>query len=290
MITGFNTDIDFEGVTYHVQTEDKGLSTPILLSLVYNRGTILASKRVPYDDLLAGELDENVLAERLQKQHRLICAAVQAGRIDDLVKMTAKTADAAKKKKRAAKPAVPAAAVAVAEVPIPSPADCFIGADGGFYDSSCPIPKPMFESENETLFDLMSAPAIDDVMVIEDEIMLPDEAVAVFNDMPAGLRSANNKLSLEILGDTKFKGGERRSLVFMVCRGTNRKVVGGAEIMVKIIGSSFRPQIFHAATDSNGLATVNFDLPSFREGRAAFLVRAMSEGEEVELRRSVAHG
>jgi len=60
--------------------------------------------------------------------------------------------------------------------------------------------------------------------------------------------------------------------------------------MVKIIGSSFRPLIFHAATDGNGLATVNFDLPSFREGRAAFLVRAMSSGEETELRRPIAHG
>ena len=51
VITGFNTDIELEGVIYHVQTEDKGLSKPVIMSLVYNRGIILASKRVPYDDL-----------------------------------------------------------------------------------------------------------------------------------------------------------------------------------------------------------------------------------------------
>ena len=41
VITGFNTDIEYQGVTYHVQTEDKGVKTPLILSLVYNRGTIL---------------------------------------------------------------------------------------------------------------------------------------------------------------------------------------------------------------------------------------------------------
>ena len=53
MITGFNTDIEFEGVTYHVQTEDKGLDSPLILSLVYVGGAIIASKRTPYDDLVS---------------------------------------------------------------------------------------------------------------------------------------------------------------------------------------------------------------------------------------------
>jgi hypothetical protein len=53
VITGFNTDIEHDGVIYHVQTEDKGLDSPIILSLVYVGGTILASKRSPYKDLIA---------------------------------------------------------------------------------------------------------------------------------------------------------------------------------------------------------------------------------------------
>ena len=81
MITGFNTDIEFEGVTYHVQTEDKGLDTPLILSLVYVGGAIIAAKRTPYQDLVAGGFDESVLAERLQRQHKLICAAIRAGRM-----------------------------------------------------------------------------------------------------------------------------------------------------------------------------------------------------------------
>lgn len=87
MITGYNTDVEFDGVVYHVQTEDKGLGTPVILSLVYSGGAILASKRSSYDDLVARGFDENVLAARLQRQHKLICAAVHAGRIEELKKL-----------------------------------------------------------------------------------------------------------------------------------------------------------------------------------------------------------
>lgn len=87
MITGYNTDVEHDGVVYHVQTEDKGLRTPFILSLVYTGGEILASKRSPYDDLIAGGFDQKVLIERLERQHKLICAAVHAGRIEDLKRM-----------------------------------------------------------------------------------------------------------------------------------------------------------------------------------------------------------
>jgi hypothetical protein len=88
MITGFNTDIEHEGTVYHVQTEDKGLESPLILSLVYVGGAILASKRSRYDDLIEKGFDEKELAERLNRQHKLICAAIRAGRIDDLKRMS----------------------------------------------------------------------------------------------------------------------------------------------------------------------------------------------------------
>jgi hypothetical protein len=88
LITGFNTDVEYDGVVYHVQTEDKGLKTPFILSLVYTGGAILASKRSPYQDLIARGFDEAILAQRLSRQHKLICAAVHAGRIEDLKRMS----------------------------------------------------------------------------------------------------------------------------------------------------------------------------------------------------------
>lgn len=79
--------MEYDGVVYHVQTEDKGLQTPVILSLVYVGGEILAAKRAPYDDLITSGFDKQILAERLQRQHKLICAAVHAGRIEELKRM-----------------------------------------------------------------------------------------------------------------------------------------------------------------------------------------------------------
>jgi hypothetical protein len=93
VITGYNTDVEHNGVVYHVQTEDKGLRTPLILSLVYTGGAILASKRSAYDDLIASGFEENVLVERLERQHKLICAAVHAGRIEELKRMGAPVAE-----------------------------------------------------------------------------------------------------------------------------------------------------------------------------------------------------
>jgi hypothetical protein len=139
VITGYNTDVEFDGVVYHVQTEDKGLDTPVILSLVYSGGAILASKRSAYDDLVARGFDESVLAARLQRQHKLICAAVHAGRIEDLKQLgsrdsppaTLKVNAGPEKETAAAEDAPPAEAepteppVESPEVEIESPGDRF---------------------------------------------------------------------------------------------------------------------------------------------------------------------
>jgi hypothetical protein len=283
VITGYNTDVEFEGVTYHVQTEDKGLAKPIILSLVYDRGTILASKRLPYDDLLAGGFDEDVLAARLSRQHKLICAAIQAGRIEDLRKMTLRESVAAADASKA--------------VFVEPEAEIALSADAvldEFEELFTPIPKPMYggvlDVQVVTRANSMPAIARPAAELSSDDIILPAEAVAIVSDMIGTDRPTNNKLGIELLGEAKFKGGERKTVTFMVCRGTERKVVNAAQVMVKILGSSFRPLIFHAATDENGLAQVNLQLPNFNSGRAALLARAVSDGEEVELRRAITHG
>lgn len=280
MITGFNTDIEFGGVVYHVQTEDKGLAKPIILSLVYDRGTILASKRSPYDDLIEN-FDEAVLSERLTRQHRLICAAIQAGRIEDLKRMS--TVDGT---------ASPQAAVVVADVPTERSAEIqpdipVVEIAGSFFDPEAkggdgPIPKPFRGRTNfEDPLELSEFGGID------VDLVVPAEAVEIVSELAESERPASNRLSVEYIGDSTFTAGERRTVTIMVCRGSDRKVVADAQVMLKILGSSFRPLIFHSKTDRNGMANVNLQLPTFQSGRAAVLVRVINNGEEVELRRSL---
>ncbi|MEP6787632.1 MAG: hypothetical protein ABJB40_04330, partial [Acidobacteriota bacterium] len=176
--------------------------------------------------------------------------------------------------------AEPVVAYADAAIPTPMP--------------STPIPSPFLTPERAK-FDtgpirFSHEPVIEDVGVIDEADVFPAEAVAVVSELSGKERPSNQKLSLELLGDAKFKGGERTTVCIMICRGTERKVVHGAQIMIKVLGSSFRPVIFHAKSDSNGLANIHLQLPTFQVGRAALFIRAIADGEEVELRRIVNPG
>src|SRR5262245_54904820 len=82
MITGFNTDVEHDGRIYHIQTEDKGAGNPVIESLVYLGGEILASRRTSYADLAAQGTPAAALAERLEAQHRRMVLDVRQGRHD----------------------------------------------------------------------------------------------------------------------------------------------------------------------------------------------------------------
>lgn len=320
MITGFNTDIEFQGVTYHVQTEDKGLATPLILSLVYNRGTILASKRSRYDDLLK-DFDEKILAERLQKQHKLICAAIRAGRIEDLKRMTAKDSAAARQKnangqtdqkeaengKR--KPEIPpqtlretpkiqpeippvkfveAVKDKKVEIAVPAPKSFETAIPKPKFEPA--IPKPMEDAGLISLANIIhSEPVIEAVRVIEEEIILSADAVEIIADDSIIKSASVGKLQIKIYGDDNFKSGEKRTISIMVYRGNVQFSLEGAQVMMKVIGSAFRPLIFHSKTDINGVANVHLQMPQFKSGRAVLLIKAISDGDEAELRRVIRH-
>jgi hypothetical protein len=84
VLTGYNTDIDHAGTTYHVQTEDKGRSNPIVESLVYARGEILYSRRTSYRELVDEEVESNAIATLMERQHHDIVDAIRHGRLTEL--------------------------------------------------------------------------------------------------------------------------------------------------------------------------------------------------------------
>lgn len=300
MISGFNTDIECNGTVYHVQTEDKGAPANMIMSLVYDKGTILASKRAKYDDLDVTALDEKEIADRLSRQHKLMCAAVKAGRINDLVAMTRKaSSEAATAKSAAAEPVKVPEVVSTSVTTTAPPPPTF--------ESPPPVPIEIPVNERPAINIAFVEPepvhaeisldeiSFDDLPVLDAEIIeeveiLSAEAVEVVSELSGQERPANTKLSLEILGDSTFKGGERKTVNIMLTRGTERKVVGDAQILVKVLGSAFRPVIFHAKSDQNGLARIHLQLPHFQAGRAALLIRAITGGEEIELRKIVTPG
>jgi len=86
LLTGFNTDIEYAGTTYHVQTEDRGGKNPLIESLIYVGGEILASRRTEYRNLLEAGADESAIRLLMERQHRAIVEAIRSGRLDLLTK------------------------------------------------------------------------------------------------------------------------------------------------------------------------------------------------------------
>jgi hypothetical protein len=84
VLTGYNTDIEHAGTTYHVQTEDKGRSNPIVESLVYARGEILYSRRTSYQDLVDQKVESDAIAAIMDRQHRTIVETIRRGRLSQL--------------------------------------------------------------------------------------------------------------------------------------------------------------------------------------------------------------
>lgn len=84
VLTGYNTDIDNAGTTYHVQTEDKGRSNPVVESLVYARGEILYSRRTSYQDLVDEQVENSAIATLMERQHHTIIEVIRRGRLAQL--------------------------------------------------------------------------------------------------------------------------------------------------------------------------------------------------------------
>ena len=279
MITGFNTDIEHDGVIYHVQTEDKGLDTPIILSLVYAGGTILASKRSPYEDLIAEGFSDEVLAERLKRQHKLICAAIHSGRIDDLKKMSGRQREATVEEEIVSEATEEVETATSSTVEEPFEIEYWPMTQ----EWTPPPPAPPAE---ETLAP-ESAVAEQEFEIVEEgetESVAEEEA----QELPPEV-ALDDGLVITLLDDDEFNSGQRYTLRVLIGNRVSgdEKPLANVAVSVKILGTTFRPLIYSLKTESDGVASVSTEIPHFTSGRAAVLVRAVAKDQAAELRRII---
>lgn len=80
MLAGYNTNISYKDSIYHIQTEDRGKDNPIIVTLLYSKGKILASKKTTYAHIV-DELDYKEKIRRLMKeQHDSMIKELLAGK------------------------------------------------------------------------------------------------------------------------------------------------------------------------------------------------------------------
>lgn len=81
MITGINTDIEYQGKIYHVQTEDIGKGDPTIVSILFFSGAILYKRKTSYAEKLQDPNLPSVLKDMIGKQHRGMLREVVTGQI-----------------------------------------------------------------------------------------------------------------------------------------------------------------------------------------------------------------
>jgi len=82
MLTGYNTDFKFHEKIYHCQTEDGGVNSPYITSLLYLQGAILASRKTSYADILKADCLDDVVRALMMEQHKQMIRDLMHGKLD----------------------------------------------------------------------------------------------------------------------------------------------------------------------------------------------------------------
>lgn len=82
MSSGFNTDVRVGDHVFHVQTEDRGPSHPVIDTAVYQNGRVLLRRSSNYREFAASsEFTPEGVRQRVEEQHRAIIQELRSGSI-----------------------------------------------------------------------------------------------------------------------------------------------------------------------------------------------------------------
>ncbi len=85
MLPGYNHNVNYKGTTFHIQTEDSGVTNPHIITLLYVKGNIVARKKKPYNDILKFDRLEDVVRELMQEQHKEMLRDLKGGTYDEYI-------------------------------------------------------------------------------------------------------------------------------------------------------------------------------------------------------------
>lgn len=311
MITGFNTDVQHEGQVYHVQTEDRGHHNPVLESLVYIGGTIVAKKLTPYADQLNQGADEQMIAGLLKRQHQVIIAAIKTGRVHELMQHyashrvierpgpvagpgEAKESPAVKPKRNSGdfpKRNSGSYAKRNSEHLPPAPAQ----PPTRFHNPTQERPPAMRTTSMLGSPQRPAPPQAKPAAPAPSHASLEARPTNTSARRPTGTldldqvineylkrNNEQGKLDVKVITPSVFVAGKTVGLRVQVL--FNATVEAEAVVTIKIIGTAFKPQVYIGRAGRDGIANFNLSLPSFTAGTAAIVIEAQSNRGRGELK------
>jgi hypothetical protein len=323
MITGFNTDVQHGGQVYHVQTEDRGSGNPVLESLVYIGGTIIAKKQTPYAEQLRQGADEQMIAGLLKRQHQVIIAAIKTGRVGELIQRYADHPPVIEKSPpvAAAEP-IKAASEPLAAAPPPR-GDTHPRRNSGNHpkrnsgsharrnlDTTLPagVPSPARlhapTAERPPAMrttSMLGSPRRPEPPPAKPATPAPPQVALDSRPTNTTPRRPTGTLDLDqVINDYLKRNNEQGKLDVKVISPTifiagktiglrvqvlfNATVEPEAVVTIKIIGTAFKPQVFIGRAGRDGVANFSLSLPSFTAGTAAIVIEAQSNRGRGEMK------
>lgn len=80
-ILGYNHNVRYRGLVFHVQTEDSGVMAPHLFTHLFHHGVIVSTRKLVYD---SGSAEEAIKA-LMQAQHKAVLKELKRGQFDDKI-------------------------------------------------------------------------------------------------------------------------------------------------------------------------------------------------------------
>jgi hypothetical protein len=273
VITGFNTDIKHGDRVFHVQTEDRGVGNPVVESLVYVGGEILLSKKSSYQTHVAeGRVDEKVVREMMDLQHRRIIEAIRRGRFD------------------AARPAAPPPQEEITEAGTPAPegpavspaaaaaAAAILASKSGALPAVRPpgVPPPVPAHRPPSSASGRAVPAPGERSL--DQVIM--EYLAS--------EAASEHLDLSLVKGGELVSGDTVPLTIRASTSLTEKPVAGAHVSVRVVSTVSPPQIlFRGVTGSDGLVKATCAIPDLGTAHAALIIAASSPIGNNELKETI---
>ena len=80
-ILGYNHNVRYRGLIFHVQTEDSGIASPHLFTHLFHHGVIVSTRKLVYD---AGSAEDSIKS-LMQAQHKAVLKDLRRGHFDDKI-------------------------------------------------------------------------------------------------------------------------------------------------------------------------------------------------------------
>lgn len=74
-ILGYNHNVSYRGLVFHVQTEDSGVNNPHIFTHLFHGGVIISTRKLEYD----AEAAEDVVKSLMQAQHKAVLKDLKRG-------------------------------------------------------------------------------------------------------------------------------------------------------------------------------------------------------------------